>query len=49
VVHWTQKYDQGVHKDYLIHCYCKRYEVIATPINSNKFTDFNLKKAKILT
>jgi len=29
-----------------IHCYDERYEVIATPINSNKFTDFDLKKVK---
>jgi len=29
VVHWTQKYDQGVdlHKDYPIHCYEERYEI----------------------
>jgi len=47
VVHWTPKYDQGVHEDYPIHCYDERY--IATPINSNKFTDFDLKKVKILT
>jgi len=47
VVHWTQKHDQGVHKDYA--CYDERYEVIATLINSNKFTDFDLKKVKILT
>jgi len=45
MVHWTQKYDQGVHEDYpLIHCYDKRYEIIATPINSNRFTDSDLKK-----
>jgi len=34
MVHWTQKYDQGVHEDYPIHCSDERYEVIATPINS---------------
>jgi len=46
VVHWTQKYDQGIHEDYPIHCYDERYEIIATPIglNSNRFTDFDLKK-----
>ena len=49
MVHWTQKYDQGVHEDYPIHCYDERYEVIATPINSNKFKDFDLKKGKNLT
>jgi len=32
VVHWTQKYDQEVHKDYPIHCYDERYEIIAAPI-----------------
>jgi len=39
VIHWTQKYDQAVHENY------ERYEVdlIATPINSNKFTDFDCK------
>jgi len=30
-VHWTQKYDQEVHED------DKRYKIIATPVNSNKF------------
>jgi len=24
VVHWTQKYGQGVHEDYAIHCYDER-------------------------
>jgi len=43
-VHWTQKYDQEVHKDYPIFCYDKHYKIIATPTNSNKFTDFDLKK-----
>ena len=38
-----------MHEDYPIHCYDEGYEVIATPINSNKFTDFDLKKVKILT
>ena len=27
----------------------EHYKIIATPINSNKFTDFDLKKVKILT
>ena len=49
MVHWTQKYDQEVHEDYPTHCYDERYEVIATPIDSNRFTDFDLKKVKILT
>jgi len=44
MVNWTQKYNQGVHEDYPIHCYDVRDEVIATPINSNKLTDFDLKK-----
>jgi len=46
VVHWTQKYDQGVHvlHVYRIHCYDDRYEIKATAINSNRFTDFDLKK-----
>jgi len=33
-----------VHEDYPIHCYDELYEVIATAINSNKFTDIDLKK-----
>jgi len=43
VVHWTQTYDQGVHEDYPIHCFDERYEIIAIPINSSRFTDFDLK------
>jgi len=43
VVNWTQKYDQGVHEDYPMLCYYERYEIIATPINSNRFKDFDLK------
>ena len=39
-----KKYDQGVHEDYPIHYYDERYEITATPINLNKFTDFDLKK-----
>ena len=50
MVHWTQKYDQGVaiglHEDYPIHCYDERYKIIATPINSNRFTYFDLKKER---
>jgi len=44
VVNWIQKYDQGVHEDYPIHWHDESYEVIATPINSNRprFTDFDL-------
>jgi len=26
-----------------MHCYVERYEIIATPINSNKFTEFDMK------
>ena len=50
-LHWTQKYDQGVHEDYPLglHRYDERYEVLATPKNSSKFTDFDLKKVKILS
>ena len=44
MVHWAQKYDQGVQQDYPIHCYDERYGIIATPINSNRFSDFDLKK-----
>jgi len=46
VVHWTQKYDQGVglYEDYPIHCYDESYEIIATTINSYRFTDFDLRK-----
>ena len=29
---------------YLIRCYVERYEIIATPINSDKFTEFDVKK-----
>jgi len=43
VVHWTQKYDQEVHEDQHIYCYDERYKIIAIPINSRKFTDFDLK------
>ena len=35
-----------MHVDYTIRCYNERYEIIAIPINSNKFTDFDLKKSK---
>ena len=38
---WTQKYYQGVHKDYPIHYYDERYEITSTPINSNRYTDFD--------
>ena len=46
MVHWTQKYDHEVHEDYPIGllCYDERYRIIATSINSNKFTDFDMKK-----
>jgi len=27
-------------------CYVERYKIIATPMNSNKFTEFDLKKEK---
>ena len=37
-----------LHEDYPIHCYYERYEIIATPINSNRLTDFDLKKSKRL-
>jgi len=49
VVHWTQKYDQGVNEYYPIHCYVERYEVTDAAINSNKFTGFDFNKVKILT
>jgi len=29
-----------------MHCYVQRYEIIAAPINSNKFTEFDMKKHK---
>jgi len=44
-----EKYNQGVHEGYPIHCYDERYEVTPTPINSNKFSDFDLKKVKSFT
>ena len=28
----------------LVHCYVERYKIIETPINSNKFTEFDMKK-----
>jgi len=31
-----------------MHCYVERYEVITSPINSNKFTEFDMKKQKDL-
>lgn len=43
---WTQKYDQELHKEYLVLCYDERKQIIATPLNSNTFTDFVLKKQK---
>ena len=46
MVHWTKKYDQEVHGDYSIHCVDERKKIIATPINSNKFTDFDLEEYK---
>jgi len=27
-----------------MHCYIERYKTIATPINANKFTEFDMKK-----
>jgi len=45
--HWTQEYDkeEGLWRLVLLmHCYVWRYEIIATPINSNKFTEFDMKK-----
>jgi len=39
-LHWTQK-------DYPIHCYDERNEIIATPINSNRFTEFYLKSKNV--
>jgi len=29
-----------------MHCYVERYEIIAMPINTNKFTEFDMKKYK---
>jgi len=46
VVHWTQKFDQEAHEDYPLHCYDERCEIIASPINSNRFTDFDFKNKK---
>jgi len=45
MVHWTQKYEQGLglHENYPINCYNKCYEIITTSTNSNSFTDFDLK------
>jgi len=43
----TQKYDQEVGYTKIIHAYSAMMNVtriIATPINSNKFADFDLKK-----
>ena len=28
----------------VMHCYVERYKIIATPMNSNKFTEFDMKK-----
>jgi len=33
-----------VHEDYPKHCYDERYKIIAAPINSNRFTDFDFIK-----
>jgi len=47
-VHWAQEYDQekGLHEDQLMHCYMyvDRYKIIGTPMNSNKFTEFDMQK-----
>jgi len=37
-VNWTQEYDQ----EEGLHCYVERYKIIATPMNSNKFTEFDI-------
>jgi len=39
------KYAQevGLHEDHSIHFNDERYKIITTQINSNKFTDFDLK------
>jgi len=42
--HKNAIYMSSLHEDYHIHCYDERYEIIATPINSNRFKDFDLKK-----
>ena len=31
-----------------MHCYVERYEITTTPINSNKFTEVDMKKQKDL-
>jgi len=47
-VHWRQKYDQeeGLYTriNSCTAMLVERYEIIATPINSNKFTEFEIKK-----
>ena len=32
-----------IHEEKLMHCYVECYEIIATPTNSNKFTEFHIK------
>ena len=50
-VHWTQDYDQeeGLYTKISLTRhnalpYVERYEIIATPINSKQFTEFDMKK-----
>jgi len=30
-----------------MHCYVERYKIMATPMNSNKFPEFDRKKQKV--
>jgi len=38
---WTQEYDQ---EDSRMHCYVEHCKIIVTPMNSNKFIEFDMKK-----
>ena len=42
-----RKYVQEAHEGYSIHCYDERYKIIATPINSSRFTDFDFKNKNV--
>jgi len=51
-VHWTQNASKNkAYTKELTHAllYVENYKTIATPMNSNKFTEIDKKKAKTLT
>ena len=41
---WTQGYDQEDYKLMRCYMYVERYKIIATLMNSNRFTEFDMKR-----